>query len=202
MRALPPSNRTIAPGPLCVSVPPVPSLLFRLCVCLCGLTTPLPSARTGTGLALAALADARRRSAVIFYYARVGEGTGCPGDSHGRCWATILAAATAVPELATGLTAVRNGEDELALGDIFGGNAFLPVLFLLPTPITGQAILPRAQKSDIYLAAVGILLTVIYLYGLLFRPQRRVLGLGLDSFLVVVCYLLGIVGLFAVAQGG
>ncbi len=116
--------------------------------------------------------------------------------------ATILAAATAIPELATGLTAVRNGEDELALGDIFGGNAFLPVLFLVATLITGQAILPRAQKSDVYLAAVGILLTVIYLYGLLFRPQRRVLGLGLDSFLVVLCYLLGIAGLFLVTRAG
>jgi cation:H+ antiporter len=116
--------------------------------------------------------------------------------------ATILAAATAIPELATGLTAVRKGEDELAIGDIFGGNAFLPVLFLLAGLITGQAILPRAQKSDIYLAAVGILLTVIYLYGLLFRPQRRVLGLGLDSLLVIFCYLLGIAGLFAVSGGG
>jgi len=116
--------------------------------------------------------------------------------------ATILAAATAIPELATGLTAVRHGDDELAIGDIFGGNAFLPVLFLVAGLITGQAILPRAQRSDIYLAAVGILLTVIYLYGLLFRPQRRVLGLGLDSLLVVVCYLLGIAGLFVVSQGG
>ena len=116
--------------------------------------------------------------------------------------ATILAAATALPELATGLTAVRLGDDELAIGDIFGGNAFLPVLFLVAALITGQAILPRAQKSDIYLAAVGILLTVIYLYGLLFRPQRRVLGLGLDSLLVVLCYLLGIAGLFAVSSGG
>jgi len=116
--------------------------------------------------------------------------------------ATILAAATALPELATGLTAVRLGDDELAIGDIFGGNAFLLVLFLVAGLITGQAILPRAQKSDIYLAAVGILLTVIYLYGLLFRPQRRVLGLGLDSLLVVLCYLLGVAGLFAVSQGG
>ena len=116
--------------------------------------------------------------------------------------ATILAAATAIPELATGLTAVRLGDDELAIGDIFGGNAFLPVLFLVAGLITGQAILPHAQKSDIYLAAVDSLLTVIYLYGLLFRPQRRVLGMGIDSLLVFLCYLLGIAGLFAVSRGG
>ena len=97
---------------------------------------------------------------------------------------------------------MRLGDDELAIGDIFGGNAFLPVLFLVAGLITGQAILPHAQKSDIYLAAVGSLLTVIYLYGLLFRPQRRVLGMGIDSLLVFLCYLLGIAGLFAVSRGG
>jgi cation:H+ antiporter len=115
--------------------------------------------------------------------------------------ATILAASTAIPEIATGLTSVKLGDYQLAFSDIFGGNAFLPVLFLLASLLSGQAVLPQAQATDIYLAGLGILLTAVYLYGLIFRPRRRVLGLGLDSLVVLILYAAGIVGLFAVAHG-
>jgi cation:H+ antiporter len=109
--------------------------------------------------------------------------------------ATVLAAATALPELSTGITAVRAGDYQLAFGDIFGGNAFLPVLFLLATVISGRAILPNAHASDIYLTALGALLTVVYMAGLLFRPAKEHARLGADSIAVLVLYGLGIVGL-------
>lgn len=115
--------------------------------------------------------------------------------------ATVLAAATSLPELSTGLTSVRNGDYQLAMSDIFGGNAFLPVLFLLASLLSGKTVLPQAQSTDIYLTAVGILLTLVYQAGLLFRPQRRVAGMGIDSLAVLVLYALGVTGLFAVAGG-
>jgi cation:H+ antiporter len=114
--------------------------------------------------------------------------------------ATILAAATALPELSTGLTSTRLKDYQLAISDIFGGNAFLPVLFLLATLMSGKAVLPHAQATDIYLAALGILLTCVYIAGLIFRPGRRVLGMGIDSLAVLILYLIGIGGLVFVAQ--
>jgi hypothetical protein len=42
------------------------------------------------------------------------------------------------------------GDYQLAISDIFGGNAFLPVLFLLATLISSKAVLPQAQDTDIY----------------------------------------------------
>jgi len=113
--------------------------------------------------------------------------------------ATVLALATSLPEISTGLQAVRQGDDELAVSDIFGGNAFLPVLFLVATVISGQAVLPSADASNVFLTAVAALLTLVYVVGLLFRPQRRVLGMGVDSFVVLVLYLVGLGGLFAIA---
>ena len=109
--------------------------------------------------------------------------------------ATVLAAATSLPELSTGLTAVRSGDYQLAFGDIFGGNAFLPVLLLLATVVTGKAILPNAHNSDLYLTALGALLTIIYMTGLLFRPTRQHARLGIDSIAVLLVYAVGITGL-------
>ncbi|HEU5381921.1 MAG TPA: sodium:calcium antiporter [Ktedonobacteraceae bacterium] len=114
--------------------------------------------------------------------------------------ATILAAATALPEISTGLASVNIGDYHMAISDIFGGNAFLPVLFLLATLISNQAVLSRAQKSDIYLASLGALLTAVYIYGLIFRPKRQVFNLGIDSLVVLILYIVGIVGLFAISS--
>jgi cation:H+ antiporter len=115
--------------------------------------------------------------------------------------ATVLAAATALPEVSTGLASLKLGDYQLAVSDIFGGNAFLPVLFLVATLVSGQAVLPQAQGSDIYLTALAILLTVVYMWGLLFRPQRQWLRMGPDSLLVLALYALGIVGLIYVTNG-
>ena len=113
--------------------------------------------------------------------------------------ATVLAAATSLPEISTGLQSVHQGDDQLAVSDIFGGNAFLPVLFLLATLLSGKAVLPQAHATDIYLTGVGLLLTVVYIAGLLFRPGRRVLGMGVDSLIVLVLYVISLGGLFAIA---
>jgi cation:H+ antiporter len=114
--------------------------------------------------------------------------------------ATILAAATALPEVSTGIASVRLGDFQLAVSDIFGGNAFLPVLFLLANILSGMPVLPQAQKTDIYLTALGIVLTVIYLWGLITRPHPQVFRMGIDSFTVLLLYVAGIAGLIAVSN--
>jgi cation:H+ antiporter len=112
---------------------------------------------------------------------------------------TVLAAATALPELSTGLASVRMGDYQLAFGDIFGGNAFLPVLFLLASLLSGQAVVPQAQVTDIYLTGLGALLSVVYMFGIVFRPSKTIGGVGIDSAVVLLLYLLGIAGLVAIA---
>ena len=115
--------------------------------------------------------------------------------------ATILAAVTALPEISTGLAAVELGDYRLAISDIFGGNAFLPVIFLVATLVSGKAVLPHATKADVYLTALGMLLTAVYIYGLIFRPRRQIARMGIDSFIVLILYVIGIAGLFAINFG-
>jgi cation:H+ antiporter len=113
---------------------------------------------------------------------------------------TVLAAATALPELSTGLAAVRIEDFELAVSDIFGGNAFLPVLFFPATLLAGESVLGKAAKTDAFLGVLGILLTTVYIYGLVFRPRRQYLRLGPDSIAVLVLYCFGIAGMMVISR--
>jgi cation:H+ antiporter len=112
--------------------------------------------------------------------------------------ATFLAAATALPEVSTGLQAVRQGDYQLAISDIFGGNAFLPVLFLVADAISGKPTLAAAKASDLWIAGLGVVLTSVYLIGLVLRPQRVIARLGPDSIVAIGLYVLGIAGLLAI----
>ncbi len=114
--------------------------------------------------------------------------------------ATVLAASTSLPELSTGLASVKMGDYQLAVSDIFGGNAFLPVLFLLAAILSGGPVLPHAQKSDIYLTGLGMLLTAVYMTGLVFRPKRQIARMGVDSLIVLVLYALSVIGLVALSR--
>jgi cation:H+ antiporter len=72
------------------------------------------------------------------------------------------------------------------------------VLFLVATVILGEAVLPGSNASDVYLTSLAALLTLVYVVGLIFRPSKRVAGVGVDSLVALVLYTLGIGGLVAI----
>jgi cation:H+ antiporter len=115
--------------------------------------------------------------------------------------ATVLAVASALPEISSGIAAVRLGDNQLAVGDIFGGNAFQVCLFLLADLIAGKAVLPAAGAPNAWLAALGIALTMVYAFGVVTRPRRCLARLGPDSLIAIVVFGFGIAGLVAVSHG-
>jgi cation:H+ antiporter len=112
--------------------------------------------------------------------------------------ATVLAAATALPEISSGVAAIRLGDNALAIGDIFGGNAFQVCLFLVADLVAGTPVLPTAGRLNSWLASLGVALTAIYAIGVIGRPQRCVARLGPDSLLAIVVFGLGVAGMFAI----
>jgi cation:H+ antiporter len=118
---------------------------------------------------------------------------GINGDIFG---ATILATATALPEISSGIAAVRLGDNALAIGDIFGGNAFQVCLFLLADLVAGKAVLPSAGRLNSWLASLGVALTMVYCMGIIGRPYRTLARLGPDSIIAIVVFALGVAGLF------
>lgn len=109
--------------------------------------------------------------------------------------ATVLAVASALPEIATGITAAKLGDNQLAMGDIFGGNAFQLTLFLVADLIAGKAALASAGAQNSWLAGLGILVTMVYATSVIVRPQKNYFRIGIDSVIVLVLLVIGIVGL-------
>jgi cation:H+ antiporter len=112
--------------------------------------------------------------------------------------ATVLAFATALPEISSGVAAVALGDNALAIGDIFGGNAFQVCLFLVADLVAGKAVLPSAGPLNAWLAGLGIALTAVYGFGVIGRPLHTRFRLGPDSLLALAVFGLGIAGLFFV----
>ncbi|MGI9351521.1 MAG: sodium:calcium antiporter [Rhizobiaceae bacterium] len=102
---------------------------------------------------------------------------------------TFLAAATSLPELSTTVTAVRMGAYTLAISNVFGSNLIMVVL-IFPADIlhTNGPILASAQGATHLAVASGVLVTTIYLIGLIVRRKPRVGRVGIDSFLVLSVY--------------
>lgn len=102
--------------------------------------------------------------------------------------ATILAAVTALPEISSGIEAVRLGAVELAMSDIYGGNAVQLNFFLLADLLSGDPVLPSASAQSLWLGAAGGVVTAIMIFGMVMRPERKVAGLGPDSLVALVAY--------------
>ena len=109
--------------------------------------------------------------------------------------ATVLSFATALPEISSGITGARLGRYTLVFGDMFGGNAFQVSLFLVADLIAGEPVLPSEGASNAWIGSVGIVMTAIFVSGILLRPRTRRWRLGPDSWAATLVYGLGLWGL-------
>jgi len=121
----------------------------------------------------------------------------------------FVAAATSLPEVATSVAAVRMGNLNLALGNIFGSNMFnifiVPIL-KLTSLARGDVLLMQGPgfhfHQNLVSGLLPILLTAIAVGGLTFHSHRRILRrFGLDSALLAVVYLGGVMMLMGMGQG-
>jgi cation:H+ antiporter len=111
--------------------------------------------------------------------------------------ATFLSLASALPEISSGIEAVRLGDHQLAIGDIFGGNAFQLCLFLVADLLAMKPALTTAGTENAWLAALGLAITAIYVGGIVARPSRPN-RIGPDSIITVGLYTFGIIGLLQI----
>lgn len=108
--------------------------------------------------------------------------------------ATLLALATSLPEVSTTWGAVRIGAYVMAVANILGTNAFsVALLFVADVFYRDGGLLSTLDNGMIFMAALGAVLTCVYLWGLLERRDRSLLRGGYDSIAVLVLYVAGLV---------
>lgn len=110
---------------------------------------------------------------------------------------TLLALATSLPEVSTTLTSARIGNYDVAFANIFGSNAFLiGLIFVGDLFYAGDPILSTIDRSGTFAVQLGIVVTTIYLAGLVERDDRTIFRLGIDSAMVLALYFGGLVVLY------
>jgi len=111
--------------------------------------------------------------------------------------AVFVAVATSLPEVSTVLAAMKLRRYVMAVSDILGTNLFdIAIILVVDLAYVGPAVLGQVGPFSIVAAMLGILVTAIYVAGLLERRDPAVAGVGLDSIAVGATYLVGLVLLY------
>jgi cation:H+ antiporter len=113
--------------------------------------------------------------------------------------AVFLAITTSMPEVSTTIGMVRRKQYEMAISGIFGTNLFnVTIIVLVDALHPGKPVLPEVGRSASVAALLGIVLTSIFLVGLIERRNRVFLRMGYDSIAVILAYIAGLAVLYAV----
>ncbi len=110
---------------------------------------------------------------------------------------SLVAITTSLPELVTTFAAVRLGAFDLAVGNLFGSNAFnMCVMFFADIAYRPGSLLNAVNNTHAVTALVGILLMNVGLMGIIYRAKKRFPLIEPGGVLIVVGYLLGMWMLF------
>ena len=109
----------------------------------------------------------------------------------------LVAISTSLPEASTVIASVRLRRYVMAVSDIFGTNLFNGgLVFLVDATYRGGPVLNEVGSFTVFAAILGVVVSALFLLGLIERSNRTVLRMGFDSFAVLGVYLAGVVILF------
>ncbi|MHB0975958.1 MAG: sodium:calcium antiporter [Candidatus Aquicultorales bacterium] len=113
----------------------------------------------------------------------------------------FLALVTSAPELAVSLSAIRIGAFDLAVGDLFGSNAFnIVILFFTDIAYRQGPLLSSVAPAHLASAFLLIVLMSIGLAGLVFRAKKKFLLIVPDAVLIILVYAIGLWMIFSISK--
>ncbi len=112
----------------------------------------------------------------------------------GGAWvgAILVAGITSLPELATDIYAVNDGEHGLAVGDLFGScMANLLILAVADLSTRQVRVLTRVAINQVLVGLLGVALLALAAAGILAHFDFAVFGLGWATLAIGIAYVLG-----------
>lgn len=106
----------------------------------------------------------------------------------------LTAVSTSIPELVTSIAAVRRGALTLAVSGIIGGNAF-DTLFTAASDIAyREGSIYHAMSDDSkFWAVLTLLMSGVLMMGLIRRERHGIGQIGMESLVIMLLYVLGVV---------
>ena len=150
--------------------------------------------RAVIGFSLSALALLAAAPLLAWSAERIAEETGTSATFIGT---SLVAITTSLPELVVAIAAVRLGAFDLAVGNLFGSNAFNMAAFLFADlAYRDGGLLDSVSSAHALTALWSILMMNIGLMGIIYRAEKRFMLLEPDGLLMVASYVLGLWLLF------
>jgi cation:H+ antiporter len=112
------------------------------------------------------------------------------GDTVVGTW--LVGFCTSLPELVTSLAAVRLGAFDLAVGNLFGSNAFNVLIIPLLDVVQGGPFLGVVSPVHAISAISAIALMAVAVAALVYRAETRFRLLEPSSTIIIVGYVLGL----------
>lgn len=99
---------------------------------------------------------------------------------------TLVAVTTSLPELVASLAAVRLGAVDLAIGNVFGSNAFNMIMFVPLDAACPGSLFEAVSSAHAVTAFAVIVATAIAVLGQLYHAERRMPVIEPDALLVIL----------------
>jgi cation:H+ antiporter len=110
---------------------------------------------------------------------------------------SLVGITTSLPELVTATAAVRLGAFDLAVGNLFGSNAFnMAAFFFVDLAYRSGPLFNTVSDVHAMTALWSILLMSAALMGIIYRVEERYMLIEPDSFAIILGYCLGLWLLF------
>lgn len=174
-----PEPTALGPGPAAIDAPPLSRLFGRF--------------------AVAALAVLGVAPVFAWSAERIATLSGL-GSTFIGTW--LVGLATSMPEVVSCLAAIRLGAIDLAIGNLFGSNAFNMVIFVaMDLAYPGGSIFTVLDPGHAITAMLAVVLMAVGLAAIVLRGEGRVKLLEPGSALMLLIYVAGIWALYLRATG-